>query len=342
MIMRPTRTLLNRRHIVKGLGALAIGAPAYRAAHAQSPQSEATPTGAGGEFIDDRGIAVALDPVPQHVVAHIMAASALWDFGIESEAIFGPTRKADGSPENYVGGVDIENTPNLGEQTFEFDIEAFVDMDGDLLVGISYGVEDPTNIWSIRPEGVGILTDIAPIAVIGVNYKPVTTVIARYGELAARLGADLDTPELQSARSEFDTASDNLRAAIAEKPGLKVLVIAANEDMFYPIPATPADLVYSEELGLSIVTPDDEDTSGVSYEQVIKYPADLILTESRVGWFTNDQLAEHPIMSQHPAVKAGQMGIRSNTYVASYRGFVPILEQLTTTIQDSQVILDDH
>ncbi|MGQ0719451.1 MAG: hypothetical protein ACT4NP_19480 [Pseudonocardiales bacterium] len=67
-------------------------------------------------FIDDLGVTVELDAPPQRVVAQVSAAGALWDLGIRPIGVFGAQRKADGSPEDAIGQVDLDTVESVGER----------------------------------------------------------------------------------------------------------------------------------------------------------------------------------------------------------------------------------
>ncbi len=333
---------LSRRQLISAVPAVAllaaIPARAQDATPAATPAASPVAPDGPWSFTDDRGTELTALAIPQRIVTNILAGSALYDFGITPVGIYGVTRRADGTPEPHVGGIDLESTPNLGEVTFEFDLEGFVALDADLLVGITYAIDDPVNLWSIDPAAVEILQGQVAIAAIEVNNKPVNELIQRYQDLAASLGIDTGSKAITSARAAFDATSETLRTAIEARPGLRVLVMSANQESIYPVAPTPADLAYFASLGLDIVVPDQADTSGMSWENALKYPADVILNETRAGWFTNEQLAAHETFRFHPAVEAGQIGNRSNSYVASWQGFVPVMERLTATIEASRVV----
>ena len=83
--------------------------------------------------------------------------------------------------------------------------EPLVAVDPDLVVTITWAPDDPTEYWSIDPENVDEVTRTAPIVTISsTGSADVNTV--RFAELAAILGADLDSAELVEAKSRYDSA----------------------------------------------------------------------------------------------------------------------------------------
>lgn len=76
-------------------------------------------------FIDDLGITVELDAPPQRVVAQVSAAGALWDLGVRPIGVFGAQRKADGTPEDAIGQVDLDTVESVGEVFGEFNVWTF-------------------------------------------------------------------------------------------------------------------------------------------------------------------------------------------------------------------------
>jgi iron complex transport system substrate-binding protein len=169
--------------------------------------------------------------------------------------------------------------------------------------------------------------------------------LERFAELAAALGADLNAPEVVAAKAAFDAACDAVRAAAAEKPGLKVLAFFAAEDGLYVAnPAVASDLMFFTELGLDMVVPTDAgaDMGGfweqLSWENVDKYPADLYLADDRQSSMTPAQLMENPSFKFLPAAAAGQIGPWSVEYVISYQGLTTVLEALAETVRNAKVL----
>lgn len=64
-----------------------------------------------------------------------------------------------------------------------------------------------------------------------------------------------------AAQAEFDKAAEDVRAAAAENPGLKVLFASGTpEEAFYIAnPSVNADLLFFKELGVDVVQPENPD-----------------------------------------------------------------------------------
>ena len=61
-------------------------------------------------------------------------------------------------------------------------------------------------------------------------------------------------------------------------------------------------------------------------EEALKYPADVIFNSTRPGTLTNEDLMAHPVFGQHPAAKAGQMGLWNQDFMMDYQGMTAALE----------------
>lgn len=196
--------------------------------------------------------------------------------------------------------------------------------------------------WWLEPDLAEQATRIAPAVAISVFETPVTNSLTRFEDLAVALGADLETPEVIAAHERFAEASDAVRQAAAEKPDLRVLVMSAwPEAIYVATPAAASDLLYFQELGVNLVAPENPDAywEELSWEQALKYPADLILLDEREGGYTAENIGDAPsTFAAHPAVKAGQLGNWYTEFVLSYDAFAAILKELATAIRNSRVI----
>nr|PZN41440.1 MAG: ABC transporter substrate-binding protein [Bacillota bacterium] len=314
------------------------------ASEADGP-SPSAPTGADTEpwrFTDDRGVTVTLPRRPVRIVAQSTAAAALWDLGIRPVAVFGPQRRPDGSKEPEIGNVDLSAVESLGEQWGELDLEKLAALRPDLIVTTMY---QPPSLWYIPDEVREKVEAIAPTVAIHVAGRPITEVIDRFEELARALGADLSAPQVAAARQRFEQASASLREAIAAKPGLKAMFAGASlETLWVAVPSWYPDLLYFQQLGLDIVVPEQTDQfyEALSWEQALKYPADLILYDRRSYVVPPEELARKvPTWNQHPAVKAGQVGPWYATAAFSREGFAAIMEELAATIRQARADVVD-
>ncbi|MCA9878850.1 MAG: ABC transporter substrate-binding protein [Thermomicrobiales bacterium] len=348
---QPDSERLSRRSVVRGGLLLTLGAGVGFAARGHSPAvaaSPATPQAspvAGWSFTDDRGVTVTLPEMPTRVLAQVNAAASLWDFGVRPVGIWGPARTSRGEPHSNAGRIDLDTVTSVTEGWSEPDLERFLALDPDLIVSTVWAPDDPV-LWGIYPEEVQTQVDaIAPSAAILVAGVTLDTLIGRFGDLAAALGADLATPELDRARADFAAAQERLAAAIAAKPGLRVLFCGAyDEALWTSSDTTRPDLRLFADLGMTIVTvAEGEPYSDVSWEQVGRLPADLVVFDARVdtGYPSLAETIEKaPTLAQHPAVVAGQTAGWQYEYVMSYQGATEMLNELAAAIEAADVLTE--
>jgi iron complex transport system substrate-binding protein len=326
----------TRRAFLAASAGLTLTAAGARHTRAQ----DATPTMGEWTFVDGTGEAITLPARPERVVAYLPLAAALWDYGVRTAAIFGAARRPDGTPEVYAGDVDLDAVVNLGDTYGELDLEQLIQLSPDLFVNDMWA--DPPDIWGLDEDAKAKLASITPIVQIRYVEQPVTETIASLETLAGLLGADLAQPQSVADKAAFEQASAELRAAIAERPGLKVLVMSGTleESLWISSPRQSADLLYFQELGLDMVEPESITENNyweeLSWEQAGKYPVDLFLIDSRQWSATGPQLIETvPAFAALPAAKAGQFGGWDIEYVPSYKGFTPVLQRLTEVIRSA-------
>jgi iron complex transport system substrate-binding protein len=291
---------------------------------------------ASGEwtFTDDNGNTVTLVAPPETVVAQSTIAGGLWEYGVDVAGVFGPLRRADGEPDPAIGLADPDDFESLGEVDSEINIEALAALQPDIIVAPAWSEE---TYWGIAPDAVDELAQIAPIVAIRVDDRPMDEPLARVGELAASFGDDV-AAEVESARGEFDDASQGLSDAVAAKPGLTVLAASGTLQEFYVAwpPGFP-DLNYYGSLGMQLVEPTEHPEANgywqkLSWEQVDTYPADLILSDVR-GATLEDQIAQMPPTAQDlPAVQADQMIAWPAASALGYGNAAAVLASLTESV----------
>jgi iron complex transport system substrate-binding protein len=334
--MRQLTSAATRRGFLASSAGMALAAAGFRRAAAQ----DATPDTDDWTFVDGTGEAITLPVRPERVIAYVPLAAALWDYGVQPAGIFGTARRPDGSPEVYAGNLDLNTIVNVGGTYGELDLEAVIQLDPDLFVNDMWA--DPPDIFGLDSDSQAQLAAITPIVQIRFVEQPVTETIASLETLAGLLGADLEAPEIVADKAAFEQASTDLKAAIAEKPGLRVLVMSGTpeESMWISSPRQSADLLYFQELGLEMVEPETTTEFNyweeLSWEQAGKYPVDLFLIDSRQWSSTGEHLVETvPTFASLPAAKAGQFGGWDIEYVPSYKGFTPVLRRLTEVIRNA-------
>ena len=302
------------------------------APRAQTPETSPVP---GWVFLDDRGITVEVPAPPERVVAEINAASALWDYGVRPVGVFGPQLRSDGEIDPRVGNVDLDSVTKLGEVWGEVDIEGLLALGTDLVVGPTW---DPPEIFYLTLDGEAALGDRVPVLGIQTAKVSLDKSIQRFAELAGALGADLDSDENTADRVEYASALDDLEKAISEKTDLALLFVAGDESSFYVAqPNDMADLILLQDLGLNILSGGETDYWEVlSWEDVQRFPADLILVDTREGSYSLYDFAAVPTWASVPAVQAGQVEVWHAEPIYSYAGYAPELRRLADLIRNSR------
>jgi iron complex transport system substrate-binding protein len=326
------RLITRRAFAGFALGALA-GWPAL--ASAQTPQ--ASPT-SSWTFTDDRGITVTLPKRPDRVIAQIGAAAALWDYGVRLIAVFGPQYSEDGSLDSRVGDVDLAAVESVGQLWGEFDLERALVLDADLIVTPMWV---PPSLWFVSEETQAAMEGKIPSIAIQTAQVSAFEAIARYAALAEALGADMESPENVAAKAEFDAAVADLRDAIAAKPGLHVMLAAGDAESFYVgHPDFMAQFWSFRDLGLDIVQNDVDDFwETLSWEEVHKYPADLILIDVRDGTYGLDDFAGVATWKSVPAAQADQVVAWNLEPVLSYASFAKELRLLSDLVRNARADL---
>jgi len=73
----------------------------------------------------------------------------------------------------------------------------------------------------------------------------------------------------------------------------------------------------------------------LSWEQALRYQADVIFYDARTLWVQPEQLAKQvPTWNRIPAVQAGQVRPWVAVPTFSYEGFAGILEEMARTIRE--------
>ena len=334
MARRDARAVSRRQF----LAASGVAAVTLLGVRRQAWAQDATPAGGEWTYTDDVGTTVTRATPPERIVAYLAIASALWDYGLRPVGVYGTTLRPDGTPEVFVGNLDLDAVEKLGETYGELDIEKLVTLKPDIIINDRW--YDAMDLWGLEPDRAAQVAQLAPIAEIKYTERPVTDTLESVVTLAVALGADPESPEIVESRQAFEAAVADLKAAIEEKPGLKVLFMSGTpeQSLYIANPLQSADMTLYQSLGLDIVVPEvpaEEYWEELSWEQAGKYAVDLFLIDSRQWSNTGEQLMAIPTFAAQPAAKAGQFGAWDIEYVPSYQGFTPVIEKLTEVIRAS-------
>ncbi|MDT0321986.1 ABC transporter substrate-binding protein [Streptomyces millisiae] len=327
----PRPGTLTRRTLLAASGAGLLAACGSDAGDAQAGQG-------GWRFTDDRGETATLDATPERVVAYVASAAALHDFGVTCAAIFGPSSPVRGEPNPQAGDLDVDRLTSLGEAWGEFNVERYARLEPQLLVS---NMNPGPDLWYVPEESKDDILALAPSVGIGTKDVSAPQVIQRYAELAEALGADLGAGTVREARSRFDAASESLRRAARDNPGVRVMAVAANpREMAVAVPDSYPDLTYFSELGVELVRARVVDEWGywhtLSWENADTYHADLIILDNRAQATTPEELAEVPTWARLPAVEAGQVAPWPSEERFSYQGYAAQLERLAEAVRTAE------
>lgn len=287
----------------------AVETPASAASPDAKPTEAASPaaSGSGWTFTDGRGITVELDRMPTKIIAEVTSAATLWGLGIRPVGIYGVQRDESGAPAIQAGDLDLDSITSLGEEWGVIDVEALLALGAELIVDQDWGEGIPSGL---TPEALALLPPGIPSCCINVKHVSIVEVIEQYEAVAEALGADMEAPELVAARDSFDASVANLQAAFAARPGVSALFGSAlTEGLYVAHPDESSDTRFYKELGLDIVEhPVPEDFwELLSWEQVNKYPVDVIFLDARAGYERPEEFAEIGTWEQLPAVVADQV-----------------------------------
>ncbi|MGJ5896778.1 ABC transporter substrate-binding protein [Streptomyces sp. V2] len=344
-------THLTRRGVLAAGGALGLGAvlTACGDDDAKSGGSESAGPGANPAksgpwtFKDDRGTTVKLDKTPSTIVAFTGVGAALYDYGIEVKGVFGPTKTPAGKADVQAGDMDVSKVEILGNVWDEFNVEKYAALAPDVLISTMFDAAG--TLWYVPEASKDKIAKLAPSVGISVYDRQLTAPLERMWELAESLGADMTAAKVTAAKKRFEDAATRLRAAAKAKPDIKVLVGSASAELFYVSGSNLSiDLEYFKALGVNFVEPPAATlkASGgwfepLSWENVDKYPADLILMDDRTSAIQPAAITKDT-WKKLPAVKAGQVIARSPEPILSYDKCAPLLENLAAAIEKAKKV----
>ncbi|MFJ6069524.1 siderophore-binding protein DesE [Streptomyces sp. NPDC093065] len=339
----------TRRGILAAGGALGLGA-VLAACGDDDGKSGGSGDGSGGtaksgpwSFKDDRGTTVKLDEVPANIVAFTGVAAALYDYGVQVKGVFGPTTTKDGKPDVQAGDLDVDKVTVLGNEWGKLNVEKYASLAPEVLITTTF--DTAGTLWSVPEESKDKVAKLAPSVAISVFDRRLTQPLQRMWELAESLGADMKAKKVTDAKAAFDKAAARLRAAAKARPEIRVLAGSASADLFYVSGTNlSVDLEYFKSLGVNFVEPSEaakKATGGwfesLSWENVDKYPADVIIMDDRASTIQPADITEGT-WKKLPAVKAGQVIARSPEPILSYDKCTPLLDNLAEAIENAKKV----
>ncbi|KUM69365.1 ABC transporter substrate-binding protein [Streptomyces curacoi] len=339
---------LTRRGILAAGGALGLGAALAACGDEDAKSggsSEATTAAKSGPwtFKDDRGTTVKLDKVPTKIVAFVGVAAALYDYGIEVKGVFGPTKTQDGKADVQAGDMDVSKLTVFGNVWDQFNVEKYAAFAPEVLISTTF--DNAGTLWYVPQASKDKIAKLAPSVAISVYDRQLTQPLERMWELAESLGADMKADKVVQAKKDFEAAAERLRKAAKARPEIKVMAGSASQDLFYVSGTNLSiDLEYFKALGVNFVEPSErakKATGGwyesLSWENVDKYPADIIVMDDRSSTIQPADIAE-ATWKKLPAVKAGQVISRSPEPILSYDKCTPLLTSLAEAIEKAKKV----
>ena len=333
--------VLGRRHVLTGALGLAAAAASSRSACGQ----EATPAAGPWTFTDVLGNTVTLPERPRRIAAAINMAAALWDFGVETPAIFGwtATNYPDGDHVAW-GNIDVDRVEVVSDAVGNVVIEDLLVQQPDLIVSWIWDKDNPSAAQvAIPSELTEQVVGIAPI--IFLTQGDANDVeLGRIEAFAAALGADLNSPGITAQREAYEAKKAELRAVAAEQSELSVLFASfGSEDRIYVAgPDYVADLGQVRDLGVKLANAGSPTSTTyweeLSLEQALHYPSDVLYIDQYGPWRTLEDLRAEPTVSQHPAVKAGQTGPWLRDLPLNYEGLTAFLESVLEPLRDAEKV----
>ncbi|GAA1579021.1 ABC transporter substrate-binding protein [Kribbella sancticallisti] len=268
------------------------------------------PTSEGAQpwsFTDDRGSVINRPGRPVKIAAYETAGAALYYLGLKPAAIFS---SGDMAKSKLLEGVDLTGIESVGGKAYgEIQLEKLAKIAPDIIV-TAYSPKQGDPVWGFADKTVqDKVAAIAPVIALDGTKDP-TAVIARFEELAKALGADLAAAPVSDAKKTFDGAVEELKSAAAAKKDLRVLAIGGySEKLYVAKPSEFPALRQMKSWGLNLIEPTGKDPlwETLSFEHADKYPADLILVDTKDDAMTTEQLAKIPTWKRLPAVQAGQL-----------------------------------
>ncbi|MFH8463829.1 ABC transporter substrate-binding protein [Streptomyces sp. NPDC017991] len=341
-------THLTRRGILAAGGAVGLGA-VLAACGDDDPKSGGSADGTKAAesgpwtFKDDRDETVKLDKVPANIVAFTGVAAALFDYGIEVKGVFGPTKTKDGKADVQAGDMDVSKVTVLGNVYGQFNVEKYATLAPDVLISTMF--DDAGTLWYVPAESKDKIAKLAPSVGISVYDRQLPKPLERMLALAESLGADVKAAKTVEAKKNFEKAAERLRAAAKARPEIKVLAGSASQDIFYVSGSNLSiDLEYFKALGVNLVEPPAKvlKASGgwfenLSWENVDKYPADVIIMDDRTATIQPADITE-ATWKKLPAVKAGQVIGRTPEPILSYAKCTPMLNNLAEAIEKAKKV----
>lgn len=257
-------------------------------------------------YTDDRNRKIRRPSRPRRIAAYSDAAVALYSYGIVPVGVFGTAPRQDPA----LAKLPWSRITELGTVYGEIQLEKLVALKPDLIVSTWYPPPLDAVPFGFKDKSQMDTVDrIAPVLAVNAHVTAIRG-LTKFRRLAGALGANLRASSIVAARERFEQASAAVKAAAARKPGLKILAVSVfGGNVYVARPRDHSDLAFFRSLGVNIIVPNTNLAywEVLSYEQVGKYAADVIIYDARSFATPREELLKIPTIAALPAVKAGQL-----------------------------------
>ena len=316
-----TRTLLPA---LLASAALALTACSSGGADAAPEEDSADAVTFTHLTLDD--LEIAFDEQPDTLVLDCCAYSSLHEYGVEPDALFG----FDCENPFVMVDIDISGIERVG-QDGEIDVEKLAELRPDAIIG-----QGSAEGWSWFDESVNSqLTRVAPFIPLP-STDSIPEGIDATRDIADFLGGDVDSEAVLQADEDFETAQEELSAALESKD-LSIMLASPTKEMLYTaVGFQQAALL--EDAGAEIVggePPAEGNPWGqVSWEEASSYPADIILVEG----YGEDWSFTADLWEELPAVEADQLGAWGSKGAMTSRAYADWLTEVTALVESSDEV----
>ena len=334
----------DARRVLATAGGLGLAATIGPWSAAQAPATpSASPGASGWTFTDDKGVTVSLPQAPARIVADVNAAAPLWDMGIRPVAVFGWNASDTGDFGAAGGRINASDVEIVGNATEPVNVEKLVAAQPDVIITQTWAPDDPSDYWSIDPEILEQVRQVAPLVAISAVQRA-DLALERYAELAVLLDPGVaDLPATAEDKAAYDEASATLNELSAAKPDVSVSFIWAEPEQIYvAVPENWGDLLLFQHLGLTIVAPREPSSpywDELSWERALTYRSDVVMNSWR-SEIPDDELRNQPTFGPHPAIQAGQVGSWNQDFIASYRGLAETILSVIDVLEPAGNVYD--
>lgn len=295
------------RRAAVGLGVFAAGA----AVTGCGGNERSTPNekGKAWSYTDARGKRVSVDHRPKRIVAYSGLIGALHDYDLHFVGVYGPHAPVHGKPNPQSGDADFSKLKSVGEQYGDFSIEKLFALHPDLILETSFVPKQP---FYLPKQALPKVEKVVPVALVDQSPRVRTEDLLRKMEQLARsLGGNPDAQAAKEGRKRFRDASSAIEKRARAK-NLRVIMVSGSPDQVYVThPEGQANAKYLQDLGVKFTDPPhrkkNEEFVGLSWEEIERYPADVVLYDSRPQAMSRQQLMGHPTFKALPAIQAGQL-----------------------------------